>query len=151
MVAAAEQPQEESPGLDQALVALRRDMTNPTSQSKFYDIFLNTTFCVPTLDPKELESEAAAGNGDVLPLIVESEGNDYLLLFDTEERLRNWAGGDAHWVGVPGHVLAAATMPPLHMAMNIGTDYSKEFHPEEIAWLRDVVERCDRAAQAQAS
>lgn len=149
MVASAEESREDA--LDQALVALRQDMTSPTNQSKFYDIFLNTTFCVPTLDPQELDREAAPGEGEVLPLIVESEGNDYLLLFDTEERLKNWGGDNARWVGVPGHVLATATMPPLHMAMNIGTEYSKQFHPDEIAWLREVVERCDQAAQAQES
>ena len=26
--------------------------------------------------------------------------------------------------------------------MNIGTDYNKQFAPDEIAWLKDVVERC---------
>lgn len=132
--------------LDQALALLRQDMTNATSQSKFYDLFLNTTFCVPTLDPKELKTDVTVEEGQVLPLIIEADGNDYLMLFDSEERLKNWAGASSTWIGVPGHVIAATTMPPLHLAMNVGTDYSKQFLPDEIAWLREVVERCNQAA-----
>lgn len=139
----------EETGLDQALLALRQEMDNAASQSKFYDLFLNTTFCVPTLDPHELEGEAAPAAGETLPLIIEADGNDYLMIFDSEERLKGWAGESATWVGVPGYVLAATTMPPLHLAMNVGTEFSKQFHPDEIAWLREVVERCEQAAGEQ--
>ncbi|MDO9308451.1 MAG: SseB family protein [Deltaproteobacteria bacterium] len=136
-------------GLDQALQALRQDMNNARRQSTFYDLFINTTFCVPTLDQQELDGESAVEEGQVLPLIIESEGNDYLMIFDSEERLKAWAAEDVKWVGVPGYVLAATTMPPLHIAMNVGTEYSKQFLPDEIAWLREVVERCNEAVTAQ--
>ena len=137
---------QEMTGLDQALQTLRLDMDETTLQSKYYDIFLNTTFCVPTLDQQESGGESAVEDGQVLPLIIESEGNDYLMLFDTEERLKSWAADDAPWVGVPGYVLAASTMPPLHWALNVNTEYSKQFLPDEIAWLREVVERCNEEA-----
>jgi len=148
MVATTEASREMS-GLDQALQALRQDMNDARRQSKFYDLFINTTFCVPTLDQKEIDGESAVGEGQVLPLIIESEGNDYLMIFDSEERLKAWAAEDVKWVGVPGYVLAATTMPPLHLAMNVGTEYSKQFLPDEIAWLREVVERCNEAVTAQ--
>jgi hypothetical protein len=147
MVASTEQTQELT-GLDQALQTLRLNMEDAKRQSTFYDLFLNTTFCVPTLDQQELDGAPAPEEGQVLPLIIESEGNDYLMLFDTEERLKNWAGAEVTWVGVPGYVLAATTMPPLHLALNVGTEYSKQFLPDEIAWLREVVERCNAAAPA---
>jgi peptidyl-prolyl cis-trans isomerase C len=136
-------------GLDQALQTLREDMADAKRQSKFYDIFLNMSFYVPTLDQQELDDASVVEEEQVLPLIIESEGNDYLMIFDTEERLKNWAGADAAWVAVPGYVLAATTMPPLHMALNAGTEYSKQFLPDEIAWLRQVVERCNQAAPEQ--
>lgn len=145
MVAPTEAAPEMS-GLDQALQALRLDMNDAKRQSSFYDLFLNTTFCVPTLDRQELDGESDVEEGQVLPLIIESEGNDYLMIFDSEERLKAWAAEDAKWVGVPGYVLAATTMPPLHLALNVGTEYSKQFLPDEIAWLREVVERCNEAA-----
>jgi peptidyl-prolyl cis-trans isomerase C len=148
MVAAIDRPQELT-ALDQALQTLRMDMDDAKRQSKYYDIFLNTTFCVPTLDQQETGGGAAVEEGQVLPLVIESEGNDYLMLFDTEERLKSWAADDVTWVGVPGYVLAATTTPPLHWALNVGIEFSKQFLPDEIAWLREVVERCNEAAAAQ--
>jgi hypothetical protein len=77
---------------------------------------------------------------------MESDGNDYLMLFDTRERLTAWSETEVTCVEVPGHVLAATSMPPLHWALNVGTDYSKQFVPDEIAWLRQSVERCNALA-----
>jgi hypothetical protein len=143
MVAAAEMTP-----LDTAFAKLREDMDNNKAQSEYYDVFLNATFCVPTLNEEELsEGCEKPDDGQVLPMIIESEGNDYLMLFDTEERLHAWAGEPLPWVGVPAYVLAATTMPPLHWALNVGTEYSKQFLPDEIAWLREVVERCNAAAE----
>jgi hypothetical protein len=146
MVTESERSQEMTE-LDRALEALRENMDDAKGQSKFYDLFLNSSFYVPTLDPQELDGEAAPlQEGQVLPLIIESEGNDYLMLFDTKERLQAWTSADVKWVDVPGDVLAATTMPPLHWAMNVGTDFSKQFLPDEISWLREVVERCNAEA-----
>src|SRR4051794_22487675 len=126
--------------LDDALVILRQDMTDAKNQSKYYDLFLNTTFYVPKLEPEALpEGAPVPEEGDVLPLVIESEGNDYLMLFDSKERLHAWAESEVPAVEVPGYALAAATMPPLHWALNVGTEHSKQFLPEEIAWLREVV------------
>ncbi len=133
--------------LDEALVTLRQDMSDAKNQSKFYDLFLNSTFFVPILDEKSLGEEVdSPQEGQVLPLVIEAEGNDYLMLFDSRERLQAWTQAEARCVEVPGHVLAATTMPPLHWALNVGTEYSKQFFPDEIAWLRDVVERCNAQA-----
>lgn len=146
MVTAAGTHQELTP-LDAALQALRLDMDDARNQSKFYDLFLNASFFVPTLPDEEFKGEAdTLQEGQVLPLIIESEGNDYLMLFDTKERMLAWAEGDVQWVDVPGHILAATTMAPLHWALNVGTEYSKQFLPDEIAWLREVVEQCNAAA-----
>ncbi len=133
--------------LDKALETLRQDMNDAKSQSKFYDLFLNTTFFVPKLEEQDA---GGAGEGSeeeaVLPLVIEAEGNNYLMLFDSEERVHAWAQAKVGSVAVPGHVLAATTHPPLHWAMNVGTPYSKQFLPDEIAWLREVVERCNAEA-----
>lgn len=128
--------------LDEALLDLRQDMRDQKKQSAFYDLFLNANFFVPILDNDEPQEQA----GKVLPLINESEGNDYLMLFSSLERLQAWNPEEIRHIEVPGHVLALSTMPPLHWALNVGTDYSKQFHPEEIAWLRESVERCNAEA-----
>ncbi len=136
--------------LDRALAVLRTDAEDPKGQSAYYDLFLNTTFYVPTVDKEvhglpmdELE------DGAVMPLVIEAEGADYLMLFDTRERLYDWARAEVDFVEVPGHVVAANTMPPLQWALNVGTEYSKRFLSEEIAWLKDVVAQCEAAAGQQ--
>jgi hypothetical protein len=102
---------------------------------------------VPKLDERDKKQAGEAVSGEqVLPLVIESGGNDYLMLFDSRERLYAWAEAELDSVEVPGHVLAATTMPPLHWALNVGTPYSKQFFPDEIAWLREVVERCNAEA-----
>ena len=83
--------------------------------------------------------------GDTDALVIEAEGSDYLMLFDTRERLNTWAQAEVDFVEVPGHVVAANTMPPLQWALNVGTEYSKRFLSEEIAWLKDVVAQCEAA------
>jgi hypothetical protein len=135
---------------DKALQIFQQDMQDPQNQSQFYDLFLNATLYIPTLDEQAVaEAAEPATKWHAVPLIIEAEGNDYLMLFDSEERLRNWAQAEVGFVEVPGHVLAATSTPPLHWALNVGSEPSKQFLPEEIAWLREVVERCDASAASQ--
>jgi len=133
--------------LDKALAALRIDENDAKGQSTYYDLFLNTVFYVPTVSSEihglpldQLEA------GSVMPLVIEAEGSDYLMLFDTLERLNAWAKAEVDFVEVPGHVVASNTMPPLQWALNVGTEFSKRFLSEEIAWLKEVVEHCEAAA-----
>ena len=138
--------------LDEALVELREKMDDPKKQSKYYDLFLNSNFYVPTMeeDLTPEESVKVAEEGQVAPLVMQWEGNDYLLLFDSLERLFAWAKKEVSYVKVPGHVLAATSADPLHWALNVDTEFAKPFIPAEIAWLREVVEKCNaEAAQKQ--
>lgn len=121
---------------DSALEEFQQNREDAKSQSRFYDLFLNGTFLVPTVGEED---------GHAVPLVVEADGNDYLMLFDTEERLQRWAQAEVSFVEVPGHVLAEMSAPPLRWALNVGSEPSKEFLPDEIAWLREAVERCDAA------
>lgn len=132
--------------LDEALFNLRQDMRDEKKQSEFYDLFLNSTFFVPILGDGEPQEDEQAG---VLPLITEADGNDFLMLFSSLERLKEW-DKDARHVEAPGFLLAMSTMPPLHWALNVGTEFSKQFHPEEIAWLKESVERCNAEAAKEA-
>lgn len=136
--------------LDDALVELRQNMDDPKSQSKYYDLFLNATFFVPTMDYEDAADEQPAAEQQVAPLVLEFEGNDYLMLFDSVERLNAWAKKEVPFVEVPGHVLAATSADPLHWALNVDTEFAKPFIPAEIAWLKEVVEQCNaQSAQAK--
>lgn len=131
--------------LDEALVDLRQNLRDAKTQSAFYDLFLNTSFFVPILS--DGAADAGDGTQEVLPLIAEADGKDFLMLFSTLERMTSWNNGEeiAH-IELPGHVLAVTSIDPLHWAMNVGTEFSKQFHPGEIEWLRQSVEICKTEA-----
>ena len=128
--------------LDQALEALRANPDDHRAQSGFYDLFLNSSFFVPTIDEMVSSGDKGAKEKAEVPLIMVDDGIDYLVFFDQQQRLDNWAGEEVPSLQLPGHVLAEMTTAELHWAMNIGTDYNKQFAPDEIAWLKEVVERC---------
>ena len=82
-----------------------------------------------------------------LPLIMEADGNNFLMLFDHEDRVVAWAEEGVKCVTLPGYVAIAMATENLHLAMNVGTDYSKQFVPEEIAWLKQVVDKSKEAGE----
>jgi hypothetical protein len=126
--------------LDQALADYIDD---EQKQGAFYDLVLNTKFYVPVY----AEDEENVGKKDIQkddriePVILESEGNDYLMMFENEERLSAWAKEQVSYVVLPGFVIVQMTPDKLYWAMNMGTDYQKQFVPEEISWLKDVVQQ----------
>ena len=126
--------------LDQALAAGREDRN---MQPVFYDLFLNSLFFVPTVEEaKKSDSE----NGTLetpaegaLPLLIDADGKSFLMLFDTIKRLNDWADEEAKYVALPGHAITEMSLPTLHWALNYGTEHQKQFEPDEIDWLKDVV------------
>ena len=134
--------------IDKALEIFRQDTNNQENQSQFFDLFLNSTFYVPIVPAEEREKAGIPAGEGVLPLVIEAEGNDYLMLFDSRERMNAWAEAEIKCVEVPGFLLAATSTPPLCWALNVGTDHSKQFVPEEIVWLKEAVERCQAEAEA---
>jgi len=135
--------------LDQALIALRDNPNDQKAQSGFYDLFLNMSFFVPTV--KEMLSPEGANEEQEMevPMILDTEESSFLVFFDQQQRLNDWAEQDAPCVQLPGHVLAEMTTDDLFWAMNVGTEYAKQFAPDEIAWLKDVVAQCKAAADKE--
>lgn len=127
--------------LDEALKLSRQDIK---AQPLFYDLFLNSLFFIPVIEEENKEAGA-------LPLLVEAEGNEYLMLFDTHQRLIDWAEKGAKFVTLPGHAITELTLPKLRWAMNYGTEYQKQFEPEEIEWLKDIVRQAKEDDEKQAA
>lgn len=130
--------------------ALAKYIADDNEHSQYYDLVLNSNFHIPTFDqePEEGQTEVT-GNDAISPVILESDGKSYLMLFDSEERLSAWAKQTVTFVVLPGYAIAEMTTPELHWAVNVGTDYSKEFVPDEIAWLQDAVRKCHQAEEAR--
>jgi peptidyl-prolyl cis-trans isomerase C len=128
--------------LDKAFEALRAKPDDQKAQSGFYDLFLNTLFFVPTAKEMIQVDEEGTEQETEVPLIIENEGTDYLVFFDQQQRLNDWAEQDAPFVKLPGHLLVEMTTADLNWVMNLGTDHFKPFAPDEIAWLKEVVAHC---------
>lgn len=126
--------------------ALAKYIADDNEANPYYDLVLNSSFHIPTFDEAPEEGQPAVAENDAIsPVLLESDGKTYLMLFDSEERLRAWAKQTVSFVVLPGYAIAEMTTRELHWAVNVGTDYSKEFVPEEIAWLQDAVRKCHEA------
>ena len=124
--------------LDRALEVARKQ---PEKQSDFYNLFLKTEIFIPTHDVPVKEGRRRAGSEETLrPIIIESDGQQYLMLFDSKERLSAWADREVGFVAMPGHAVVQMMGPDIRWALNAGTDHLKVFVPEEIKWLKDSLQ-----------
>ncbi len=137
--------------LDKALNALQDDPENIENRHHFYSLFLQTTFLIPIFNEEsgEMAKDGEVDKEKALPLIMESEGNNFMMLFDHEDRVVAWAEEGIQCITFPGYVAIAMATDGLHLAMNIGTDYAKEFVPEEIEWLKQVVDQSAEGEEEQ--
>ena len=120
--------------LDQAYV----EATKNNKESVFYNEFLSSTIFIPTINAPEEDKHRRAGDDDTIsPIIIESDGGKYLMLFDSKERLESWAQREVGFAALPGHAIVEMMGPDFHWALNVGTEYTKTFVPEEIEWLKE--------------
>lgn len=125
--------------LDRAFVAATK---NPKEQSQYYDIFLKTDIYIPTHNLPDKEGEKRAGAGEsIQPVIIESDGIRYVMLFDSKERLRAWAKREIGFVRLPGHAVVEMAGSDMRWVLNVGTDYQKVFLPDEIRWLKQSLSK----------
>jgi len=135
--------------LDTALQGLRDNPESTDLRNDFYRLFLSTTFYLPTYDEESGGISVNKNDEKMLPLIMEAEGENYMMIFDLEERVAEWAEEGVHCIALPGHVVVEMATEQLHLAMNVGTEQAKQFVPEEIAWLKEVVKQGREAAEAE--
>lgn len=119
--------------LDQALEACLQD---ESLQDAYYETILGTDFFVPLQGDDDENSQE--GQESVQPLILASDNKHYMMLFDSEERLNEWAKEPTQYAVITGQLAAEVTPPGLHWAVNIGSGFAKEFVPEEIDYLKNL-------------
>ena len=117
--------------------ALEKYIQDENEQGQYYDQILNSDFYIP-LNPEGVEGELDQQES-VSPLVLNSEDKHYMLLFDSEERLTEWAKKPTEFMILAGYRAAAISTPQLHWAVNVGSGFAKEFLPEEIAWLKEML------------
>ncbi len=123
--------------LDQAFDAAKQD---PAQRENYYRTFLNADILVPTTDLAALTGENAAGEKKTFaPVILPAaDGKQFLMIFDTEERLAAWAKRKIGFVTFKGSKLAEAMDPQYHWVLNWGTSYRRQFTPDDIRWLKQA-------------
>lgn len=121
--------------LDQALQAYLED---DKEQPRYYELILKSDFYIPLVaDEEDLQAPEPES---VRPLVLEADGKTYMPMFDSEERLAEWAKKPMPFVILAGFAAATISTPELHWAVNLGSEFAKEFVPQEIRWLRKLVE-----------
>ena len=130
-------------------LALDRCTKGLADQSAYYETFLNTRFYIPVATEKDQAAgDTAEREGTIAPIFLnEGEGKSSILLFDTEERLNTWTNGAVSTAHLFGHVIIEMVSEGKYLAVNVGTRHKKEFVPEEIAYLKGVVQRIRAAME----
>ena len=119
--------------LDDALAAAK---AGKGSEMDFYNLFLNSELLVPLAEPPN-----PADPGSLKPILIESDGKNYLMLFDSEDRLAAWAKRKLDFAGLKGADIVAMMDPSVPWVLNVGTEHVKVFVPDEIQWLKSAIER----------
>ncbi|MES2217445.1 MAG: SseB family protein [Pseudomonadota bacterium] len=81
------------------------------------------------------------------PLFANIEGNYFMLVFDSNERLAEWAGEhyDAmQYVEISGRDVISGVGEQVFVGLNAGTEFYKEFSPDEVKRLKTIVARIDQ-------
>ena len=124
--------------LDNAFAAA---MADPTQQNAFYGLLLETELFFPVIetDPAKIGEVLQADSDTLSPLLLEVENLPVLPVFDSQERLAEWAeGAEMRFGGLPGYAIvemAAAQDPVVRIAFNVGQLSFHHMEAEEISWL----------------
>ena len=127
--------------LDKALEDAKQ---NQSKGDAFYNLFLDTEVLIPTHDqPTNEDRPRRTQVGETFrPYVIEHDDTPFLPVFDEYDRLLAWAQGhQMTYVQMTAHALIRSSLDPkLHIALNVGTTYTKIFVPEELTWLRNLCE-----------
>lgn len=122
-------------------IAVGAAMQDPSKRMAFYGLFLETELFFPVIDtaPGTGKTAAPEEGGSLAPLLLEVDGEPVLPVFDTQERLVEWAQGtEMQFGGMPGHAIAemaASQDPVVQIAFNVGLDSFHHMIGEEVEWL----------------
>jgi hypothetical protein len=124
--------------LDQIITKAYQNEGKKEDVNKVYLTFLQTLLYVPVkkdLDPTLTDEPFA-------PLFTKIENQTYMLVFDTVNRLKNWANDaidQMNYVELSGHDVIFGIHPEVYLCLNVGTQFYKEFSPDEVFHLKKIV------------
>jgi len=128
--------------LDDAIAFAYKNQGKQESVNKVYLLLLHTTLYVPIKKGRNLQSEEP-----FQPLFAKIDERYFMLAFDTVERLTDWAGEhykDIDYVELSGRDVIAGINAQVFLGLNFGTDFYKEFSPDEVIHLKKIVAKLDQ-------
>jgi hypothetical protein len=139
--------------LDQVLEAAFKSEGARDDVNKVYLTLLRSSLFIPVekqglhvVDPENEEEQFK-------PLFALMDDKYFMLAFDTVDRLKGWAGDQMDmiaYVELIGRDLIAGISEQVYLCLNIGTDFYKEFSPDEVVQVKKIVARIDQMKDAQA-
>ncbi len=131
--------------IDKLLAAIYSNPTDQAVVNKFYLCILRSYLYVPT--NKEFSASEVE---PYQPLIVEDNQQYFMLAFDSLERLQIWAGENIYDISrviLRGRDLLKCIGENVHLCLNFGTAYYKEFSPQEVLHLKTVIAKTEILAK----
>lgn len=130
--------------LDQVIAVAFASKGKQDDVNKVYLALLRTLLFLPVAKenaPKKPDEEPFR------PLFTKVEDNYFMLVFDTLERLKTWGGEQMNkidYVEISGKDVIAGINDNVHLCLNYGTEFYKEFSPDEVKRLKMIVSKINQ-------
>lgn len=114
--------------------------------NKVYLAFLRTTFFIPV--EKKIQHAPSSDEADLFnPLFAKFEENYFMVIFDRLERLQDWAQENINkmdYVQLNGQEVITGINEFVFLCLNVGSPTYKEFSPDEIKKLKQMVAKIEQ-------
>lgn len=132
--------------LDQVISAAFASEGKQEDVNKVYLTLLRTPLYLPVhKDDATVDKDEDAE--PFKPLFAKIDNNYFILAFDTLERLQAWAGEQLeriNYVEISGNDVIKGISDQVFLCLNHGTDFYKEFSPDEVKRLKMIVSRIEQ-------
>lgn len=124
--------------LDQVIAAAYDGEGTQDKVNKVYVTLFRQTLYMPVYKKNDKDEP-------FMPLYMQEGKKYFILVFDSLTRLQTWAASEyknldyAEMLGAD--VLRSIGNDVVYLCLNIGTNFYKEFSPEEIAYLKKMLEK----------
>lgn len=126
--------------LDQLIERAYKNEGKQEDVNKVYLRFLQALLFLPV--KKDHQSDEPFS-----PVFANVDDHYFVQAFDQLERLQNWAGdffSKMNYVEISGKDLVAGLNEQVYLCLNYGTEFYKEFSPDEVKKLKMIVARIDQ-------
>lgn len=125
--------------LDQAIQAAFNSEGKKEDVNQVYLLLLKTNFYLPVKKEQGSDSDEPFS-----PLFAKMDDNFFIATFDTLEKLQQWAGdqfAEMAYVEIKGQDFITGINEQVYWSVNAGTQYYKEFSPDEVKQLKKIVNK----------